>query len=144
MFLAPSVIEFSLCFLAETERMRFINTLSLKEGLSHQVTRNDIYGSVLALFTTNHEALLSEYPLRIHFSGERAVDEGGVSRDLFSAFFEALYVKYFDGASLLYPSVNPHVRVSKLRTIGLIVLWLHLLWDSSSSYCFSLFGNNVT
>ena len=38
--------------------------------------------------------LLEEYPLRISFSGERAIDTGGVVRDMLSAFWEEGFQKH--------------------------------------------------
>ena len=67
------------------------------------------------------------YPLMIHFKGERAIDAGGVSRDLFTAFYDTVYCKYFDGVSLLYPALNPHMKTSDLKTLGLILSCAYLL-----------------
>ena len=107
-------------FVAESERTRFINILSLVEGVTHEVSRANIFESVTTLFKSEYETIVNEIPLRIRFRGERAIDDGGVSRDMFSSFFEAIYAKYFDGASLLCPVVNPHTKQSDLRLIGLI------------------------
>ena len=112
---------------ANSCRMEFVHSLSLKEGLSHEVERANVYSSVMTLFTMNQDVILQEYPLMICFKGERAIDEGGVSRDLFSAFYDALYAKYCDGVSLLYPVINPHVKTSELRTLGLVISCGYLL-----------------
>ena len=45
--------------------------------------------------------ILKELPFRVQFKSERAVDTGGVSRDMFSSFWEEAYRKNFDGESLL-------------------------------------------
>jgi hypothetical protein len=107
--------------------VKFVNSLALEEGLSHEIDRADVYSSVMTLFTMNREVILREYPLKTRFKGERAIDEGGVSRDLFSAFYDAVYAKYCDGVSLLYPAINPHVKTSDLRTLGLIISCGYLL-----------------
>ena len=107
--------------------MKFVCSLSLKEGVSHEVERVNIYSSVMTLFTMNREVILQEYPLQIGFRGERAVDVGGVSREFFSAFYDAVYAKYCDGVSLLYPVVNPHVKTSELKTLGLVISCGYLL-----------------
>lgn len=49
--------------------------------------------SVLTLYQTESETLLNEYPLYIAFEEERAIDLGGVSRDMFTAFFDEAYNK---------------------------------------------------
>ena len=40
--------------------------------------------------------MLSEYPLQVRFKGEVAVELGGVTREMFSAFFSKVYLKGFD------------------------------------------------
>ena len=108
-------------FTAESERSRFISTLSLTEGRCHVVSRANIFESVTSLFRTERETILSEIPLKITFEREKAIDIGGVSREMLSAFFDALYTKYFDGSGLLYPVVNPHIKTYDLRLLGLIM-----------------------
>ena len=54
-------------------------------------------------FSSLNVTIIKEIPLHISFKGEKAIDAGGVSREMFSAFFEAVYAKYFDGAGLLCP-----------------------------------------
>jgi len=46
-------------------------------------------------------AVVREHPLKIKFTQERAIDAGGVGREAFSGFWEAVYRKMFDGAALL-------------------------------------------
>ena len=71
--------------------------------------------------------MLAEYPFRSKFVGERAVDLGGVTRDVFSAFFEEAYAKCFDGSSLLTPSDNPLIDSSTLSTVGTIISHVYLI-----------------
>ena len=52
--------------------------------LPHVIRRSNIYDDVLKLFC--NEGALKEFPLRIQFQDEIAVDGGGVCRDMFSAF----------------------------------------------------------
>lgn len=105
----------------ELKRCNFITTLPLIDGDSHEVSREDIFSSVITLFRLKHDIIAAEIPLRISFKGERALDAGGVSREMFSAFFEVLYTRHFDGAGLLHPVVNPHVKDSDLRLFGFII-----------------------
>lgn len=51
---------------------------------------------------------------------EQAVDIGGVSRDMFSSFFDAVYLKLFDGATLLYPAMHSSIDIEDFRMMGLI------------------------
>ena len=46
--------------LADSCRMEFVRSLSLKEGVSHEVERVDTYSSVMTLFTMNREVILQE------------------------------------------------------------------------------------
>ncbi len=71
--------------------------------------------------------MLSEYPFRTRFIGELVIDVGGVTRDVFSAFFEEAYAKCFDGSSLLTPSDNPFNESSTMLTLGTIISHVYLL-----------------
>ena len=59
-----------------------------------------------------------ESSLSVTFSGEIAVDAGGVSRDLLSAFGEQAYEMYFDGSTPLRPVLHPQVRSDLWCTLG--------------------------
>lgn len=85
-------------FSAKTKRHEFMESLGLKYGF-HHVDRNDIYKSVMELYENSKDIILNEYPFRIHFNDEEGVDIGGVCRDMYSAFFEQMYLKHFDGSS---------------------------------------------
>ena len=109
-------------FTVELKRCNFISTLPLINSESHEVSREDIiFSSVMALFRSKSDTIVVERPLRFSFKEERALDAGGVSREMFSTFFEALYTRHFDGAGLLHPVVNPHVKDSDLRLFGFII-----------------------
>ena len=96
-------------------------SLSLEYGLTHTVQRGDIFNGVISLYQNNREQILQEYPFRIKFQGERAVDFGGVARDMFSAFYEETYERLFDGSSLLCPTVHPEMEMSVLTTVGFVI-----------------------
>ncbi len=85
-------------------------SLSLKYGTAHTVQSN-IFNEVISLYE-NYEEILREYPFRIRFEGERAIDVGGVARDMFSAFYEEAHECLFDGSSLLCPIVHPDMDTS--------------------------------
>ena len=53
-----------------------------------------------------HEAVLLHFPLKIQLIGERAIDTGGVSRDMPNKFWEEVYLQHFEGFNLLVPSVT--------------------------------------
>ena len=64
---------------------------------------------------------MCEYPLRISFVGEQAIDTGGVLRDMLSAFWEEAYLKHFDGAGLLTPIVHAQIDLSPLPILGSVL-----------------------
>ncbi len=64
----------------------------------HKFNRGTIYEDVMGTYNDDLEEVLSEYPLRVQFKGEQAVDSGGgVCRDMLSCFWERAYLKHFDG-----------------------------------------------
>ena len=74
---------------------------------------------VITLFST--EDVLYHYPLKIHFIGERAIDTGGVCRNMFDAFWLATYAQHFEGSNLLVPSVNAHTDMAVMHALGRIM-----------------------
>lgn len=61
------------------------------------------------------------------FSDENAFDVGGVTRDMFSAFYEAAYMRLFDGPALLTPVDFRNFSSSPLPTFGTIVSHAYLV-----------------
>ncbi len=116
-----------LCCTADVDRMKFVNSLSPTLGTPHPVKRSQIFQDVLNLYSKSRDIVLSEYPFRTRFIGELAIDVGGVTRDVFSAFFEEAYAKCFDGSSLLTPSDNPFIESSTMLTLGTIISHVYLL-----------------
>ena len=51
--------------------------------------------------------VVGEYPLFIKYKGEQAVDQGGVQRDMLSAFWAETYTHLFEGAKTLTPLIQP-------------------------------------
>lgn len=103
-----------------------MTTLGLKPGTTyHKVNRDSIFQSVITLYTENSD-ILQEYPFGVHFSGERALDIGGVTRDMFSAFFQESYKHLFDGVSLLIPALHPSVDMAAFRTMGTVISHAYL------------------
>ena len=90
------------------------------QGLPHHIRRCNLFEDVISLYTEKSESLFREYPLRIKFAGEKAVDTGGVCRDLFSAFWDKAYEKAFDGTNALMPALHPHVDMEMFPLLGAI------------------------
>ena len=92
-------------------RIGFVRPVcSLRNGLTHEVTRSEVYSEVPSLLL--EDSVLNEFPLRVRFRGEMGYDTGGVCRDMFSCFWEEIFKKLFDGSGLLVPVVHPHIDVS--------------------------------
>ena len=97
----------------EAERERYaIDSLDTHHGLPRLVRRNHIFEDVISLYKDNGNDIFKEYPFRIKFMGEKAVDTGGVCRDMFSAFWDIAYDKAFDGVNALIPAVHPQVDMA--------------------------------
>ncbi len=98
-----------------------MNSLSTHPSplLGHLIRRDDLLDNVLAWY--QNDDLLTEYPLGVRFFSERALDHGGVSCDMVSAFWEVSYKNLFDGGNLLSPNVERCVNFPVLRTIGRVL-----------------------
>ena len=92
-------------------------------GAPHTVIRNNVFDSVMTLYRTE-KSILNEYPLYIAFDRERAIDLGGVSRDMFTAFFDEAYHQLFDGRTLLTPAIHDY---SSLPVFGAIMSHSYLV-----------------
>ncbi len=114
-------------FAARTVRIAFRDSLSLTIGKTHTVKRDQIFQDVIDLYSKGRDTLLKEYPFRTKFFGENAIDVGGVTCDVFSAFYEEAYAKCFNGSSLLTPSDSPFIDPLTLSTLGTIISHAHLL-----------------
>ncbi len=90
-------------------------------GIPHYILRDNIYECTISLYKESIDAILDEFPFRIKFKGEAAVDSGGVSRDFFSAFWEEAYKLAFDGNTLLTPALHSGVDLESLGMIGTII-----------------------
>lgn len=80
-----------------------MNSLDTVEGDEVVVTRSDIFSEVMKLYGEN---FARQYPISVSFRTEKALDFGGVSREMYSSFWEQAYIMLFDGDSLLIPLVN--------------------------------------
>ena len=88
-------------------------------GLPHIVDRENLYEDVLDMHREG--GVVGEYPLSVKYKGENAVDDGGVQRDVFSAFWVEAYIHLFEGAKTLIPMVQPGIDISTFSIIGRII-----------------------
>ena len=98
-----------------------MDTLDTHQGLPHEVRREHLFEDCVELYTKKLDTVLGEFPFRIQYKNERAVDTGGVSRDMFSAFWEQAYITDFDGGNLLVPALHPGTAMAKLPVLGAIM-----------------------
>ena len=91
-------------------RNEFTKTLQEPTVWNRSVRRSNLYEDVLKLYSD--ETIVTEYPLRIKFEQEMAIDLGGVSRDMVAGFWEHAYKNLFDGSSLLTPVMHPQTDMN--------------------------------
>ena len=112
---------------AEVARNRFMDSQSLTCGIPVTVSRQSLFGDVLLLYQQKEQHILQMYPLQVKFRSERGVDAGGLTRDMFSGFFQEAYKKLFDGSALLCPVVHPGMNMSTLTTLGRVISHAYLV-----------------
>ena len=98
-----------------------IESISTHQGLPRTVEREKLFLDVLAMYREHKEELFGEFPLRVKYRFENAVDTRGVCRDMFSAFWEETYIE-FEGEWLVIPSVRPGVDMTKFKLVGTILV----------------------
>ena len=106
-------------------RQAFVTDLPKQDSESFDIRRSEVYDDVLQLFKEDN--VLHYYPLSICFVNERAIDCGGVCRDMLSAFWDEAYKRHFDGSSLLTPVVHAQSNMSDLPLLGKILSHGYLL-----------------
>ena len=99
----------------------------MQPGSRHSVSRESIFEDVIDLYSERLDEIMTEYPFYMEFKHEIAVDVGGVTRDMFSAFFEELYVYLFDGCCLLYPAIHATININSFSILGAILSNAYLI-----------------
>ena len=103
----------------ERERLMYMKSINAVKGDTRVVDRSNLYEDVLNMYRRGH--IVGECPIYIKYLNEEALDYGGVQRDMFSAFWEEAYSKFFEGATLLVPMVNPHMDMTIFPILGCIM-----------------------
>ena len=93
-----------------------MNSIDTIEGDKTVVTRSNIYSDVLTLYQCG---FAQQYPIIVEFKGEKAVDCGGVSKEMYSSFWEQAYLKLFDGDKVLTPLL--HSSESDFNSLGKVI-----------------------
>ncbi len=101
--------------------LRYMMALGTTPGVLRKMNCRNVFQDVLKMY--------SDRPMRVEFEDEIAVDLGGVTRDMFSAFWDKCYSTMFDGSALLVPMLCPQTVyiASSLSLVGSIVSHAYLL-----------------
>ena len=91
-------------------------------GTPRYIHRDEIYEDVVAMYRNKFSEIVKEFPFRIKYIDERAVDTGGVARDMFSGFWEKCYLYHCDGEKLLVPAVHPNTDMAAFSVLGTILV----------------------
>ena len=88
-------------------------------GSLHTVNRKRLFQDVMNLYEDG--SFSKEYPIDIEFVGEKGIDLGGVSREMFTMFWEEAYARFFDGSKTLIPVVCSQVDNATCSLLGKIL-----------------------
>jgi len=96
---------------ADATRLEFVQKICpVNNSLPHVIEWKNVYEDMQALFSDDQ--MLQEFPFWIRFVNELAIDSWGVCRDLFSAFREEAYLKFFDRSSLLSQAMHASIDMA--------------------------------
>ena len=85
------------------------------------IRRTNVYSDVVETYQENISDILQEYPFRIRYEDEQAVDTGGVCRDMFSSLWKQAYINNFDGESLLIPAIHSDTDMATFPVLGTVL-----------------------
>lgn len=116
------LLYFIFQYAVDTMREIFmIDALDTHQGFPRCIRRDAVYDDVFNMYQRELADIIKEFPFWIEYSNERAVDTGGVCRDMFSCFWEEAYLKHFDGESLLVSAINANSEMLKFPVLGAIL-----------------------
>ena len=107
------------------KREEFLSANSQRVGFHVQVHRDMVLADVIRVYSSSDVADYSS--ITVSFVDEEAIDEGGVTRDLYSAFWQAAYQEYFDGPNQLVPALHPSSKLSDFQVLGVILIHGYLI-----------------
>lgn len=96
-----------------------MKSISCAPGTVRTVDRDNVYEDVIEMYRTDD--IVAEYPIKIQYSDEQAYDDGGVQRDMYSAFWDEAYLKLFEGATSLIPMVHPQMDLTVFPILARIL-----------------------
>ena len=92
-----------------------------KPGRLREIDRLNVFDGIIKMYEDKPESVVLEYPIWMKFAGEAGIDEGGVQRDMYTAFWDDCYSLLFEGATTLVPMVHPRIDLSQFVTIGRVI-----------------------
>ena len=84
------------CSVVDSILHSYMSGLRTRAGLPWCIRRSHVYDDVIKMYRENSAQVLGTYPFRVQFDGEKAVDTGGVCRDMYSSFWESACLRHFD------------------------------------------------
>ncbi len=120
------IIIIIIVIIAESERKKFVGMLEGQEEVVYTISRESLFSDLLSLYTAGDKVGF-RCPFRFSLTDERAVDAGGVTKDVFSSFFEETYVCFFDGTCLLHPAIHASLDMSTFSILGGIISHAYLV-----------------
>ena len=103
----------------DKDRLDFMTSIGAMAGGKHIIQRGTLYDDVIKLYQSRE--IVKESPICIAYDSELAVDEGGVTRDMYSAFWEEAYSRLFDGATILVPLIHAQTDMGIFPILGKII-----------------------
>ena len=112
--------------LAKREQLNYLHSIETYQGIFHTIKCDSIFDDVIELYNS----IMKEFPMRVKFDGEQAINAGGIARDMLSMFWKKIYtyMKMFDGGALLIPAVHCQVAMENFPTHGAILSHRYLVY----------------
>ena len=96
------------CILLTSNLKSFSEILKSKLLSSHiksiTVNRPTLFAQALELYK---DADIMRYKLHVHFHGEEGFDDGGLTKEFFTLFWNECFDRYFTGNDLKVPRIIP-------------------------------------
>ena len=111
----------------EHRREMVLDDMRMRPQSTIRVSRMEVGPSMIKLFNDPTSSLFSTIPF-VEFEGEKATDLDGLTRELFSLFWEYARYKYFEGSSEMVPRVDPQTcQIDLFTVLGRIISYGYLI-----------------
>ena len=110
----------------EQRRKEALDIMCTQQQTEIIVSRHNVDRCLFDMFSNESSPIYSTLPY-VEFEGESATDLDGLSRELFSLFWECVRSKYFDGSSEAVPRIDPQTCGGDVfHTMGRILSYGYL------------------